>query len=413
MSMATPVRFLDRGSSPHLLTLVAATAFGPLTMTIFLPSLPDIARHFQTDYAVAQLAVSLYLASTAFLQLAIGPASDRYGRRPVMLACFVLALLATLAGVYAPTIEVFLAARIVQAAAVAGMAIGRAVIRDMYETDAAASRIGYVTMAMTLAPMAAPFIGGYFDEWFGWQSTFWVIFGVGALTLALLWADLGETHSGRGGSMAAQVRAWPRLLSSGLFWAYSATAAFSSGAYFAYLGGAPWLASEHFGLAPSQFGLYFVFPATGYVTGNFIAGRYASRLGIHHMMIAGGLVVLAGMAAAILLDRFGPGHPLAFFMPLILLGMGNGIALPGANAGIVSVEPRLAGAASGLGGFLQVGGGAALSVAAGAVIGPGTGPLPLLLVMAASATVAVGSAFAALTLARANRPARIIGEPGQ
>src|SRR5690606_10697078 len=123
-------------------------------------SLPGIARYFDADYAVVQLTVSLYLAATAVLQLVIGPASDRFGRRPVMLICFTIFMVGSIAVIYAPTIELLLAARILQAFAAAGMVLSRAIVRDMVGTDEAASKIGYITMGMAVVPMAAPAIGG-------------------------------------------------------------------------------------------------------------------------------------------------------------------------------------------------------------------------------------------------------------
>lgn len=156
--------FLDRTTPPHILTLVIATAVSALATNVFLPSLPGIARHFEADYAVAQLTVSIYLAATAFLQLGIGPASDRFGRRPVMLACLGIFVVGSVAALWAPTIEILLAARVLQAFSAAGMVLGRAIVRDTVDTDEAASRIGYITMGMALVPMVAPMIGGLLDE---------------------------------------------------------------------------------------------------------------------------------------------------------------------------------------------------------------------------------------------------------
>ncbi len=149
-----------------------------------LPALASgIARYFDTDYAVAQLAVTLYLFANASVQLFIGPLSDRYGRRRTMLFFMGIALAATILAIVAPTIELFLLARLLQGTAIAGMVIGRAVIRDMVGPATAASMIGYVTMAMTLAPMLGPIAGGFLDEWFGWQATFALLFVFGLLAL--------------------------------------------------------------------------------------------------------------------------------------------------------------------------------------------------------------------------------------
>src|SRR5690606_31281471 len=154
-------------ASPHLVTLVMAAAVGPLAMNVFLPSLPGMARHFDSDYAVMQLAVSFYLAATAVLQLSLGPASDRVGRRPVMLVCLAVFLLGTVAAVYAPTVEALLLCRLLQAFSSAGMVISRAVVRDTVGTMEAASQIGYITMGMSVVPMIGPMIGGFLDEIFG------------------------------------------------------------------------------------------------------------------------------------------------------------------------------------------------------------------------------------------------------
>ena len=156
---------------------------------------------------------------------------------------------------------------------------------------------------------------------------------------------------------------------------------FSSGIFFSFLGGAPFVGSVIFKLSPSTLGLYFFTMAAGYMLGNFLSGRYARRVGIGPMMLSGNVVSLIGIVATFLFLTVDTGHPFAFFGPLSLIGVGNGLTLPSANAGMVSVRPHLAGSASGLGGAITLGGGAALSVLAGSVLTPQTGTLPLLLVM--------------------------------
>ena len=175
-----------QGAAPHLVTLVMAAAIGSLAMNIFLPSLPGMAHYFDSDYAIMQLAVSLYLAATAVLQLFIGPASDRFGRRPVMLTCFAIFLVGTLAAVYAPTVEVLLACRLLQAFSSAGMVISRAVVRDTVRTAEAASQIGYITMGMSVVPMIGPMIGGILEEFYGWKASFWLTFGFGVVAFVIV-----------------------------------------------------------------------------------------------------------------------------------------------------------------------------------------------------------------------------------
>ena len=231
--------FLDRATPPSLATLVLVTGMGALNLNIFLPSLPAIAEYYDADYALVQLSVSGYLAVTAILQLFIGPLSDRYGRRPVMLASLAIFLVATVLVIVAPTITLFLAARMLQAAVVASLVLPRAMIRDVVGQEEAASRIGYVTMFMSVVPMVSPALGGFLAALFGWHATFAAAFLFGFVVFLLFFFDAGETHHNRSTSMLRQFGAYPELFRSRRFWGYALTASFSAGAFYAFLGGAP------------------------------------------------------------------------------------------------------------------------------------------------------------------------------
>lgn len=382
-------RFLDRTTPPHIITLVIIAGVAALCMNVFLPSLAAMAIYFETDYAVMQFAVSGYLAATACLQLVIGPLSDLFGRRPVMLASIAIMILATLVCMLAPNITVFMIGRVAQAAIVSGFVLARAIVRDMVPMEQAASMIGYVTMGMSVVPMIGPTVGGLLNDVAGWQSSFALlaILGVGILVLA--WFDLGETNHNKSGSFSQQFHAWPELLRSPLFWAYALTSTFSSGMFFSFLGGAPFVGTVIYGLAPAMLGLQFFFMASGYMLGNFVSGRYASQIGLSLMMLSGNVIAIVGIVTAILLMTGGVDSAYAFFVPLALIGVGNGVTLPSANAGMVSVQPHLAGSASGLGGAMTIGGGAALSVLASSVLSKEAGTWPLLLVMLATGLVAL------------------------
>ncbi|WP_417425030.1 multidrug effflux MFS transporter [Hoeflea sp.] len=404
-------KFLDRTTPPHIVTLVVISGLSALNMNLFLPSLPGIATHYHADYALVQLAVSGYLGFTAILQLLIGPLSDRYGRRPVMLISLVIFLVATALIPLAPTVESFLVIRMLQASVVSGLVLSRAIIRDVVDTDQAASMIGYVTMGMTIAPMLGPALGGVLDEMFGWQSTFVALFLAGLAVLALAAADLGETNQHRSKSMLRQFGAYPELARSRRFWGYTLTATFASGAFFSFLGGGPFVATEILGMTPSELGFYLVFVAVGYMGGNFISGRYASRIGINRMMISGGLIATSGMILSLVLFLAGLWHPFSFFGPILLVGLGNGITLPSANAGIVSVRPQLAGSASGMGGAMIIGGGAAMASLAGAILSAETGPYPLILVMLVSSIFGIFAALYVLKVERSVAAAAPAVEP--
>jgi len=389
MTGPPPVRLFDRTTPPHIMTLVFMAGLSALSMNVFLPSLPTMAAWFGTEYAVMQLALSLYLAVTAVLQLFVGPISDRYGRRPVLLVTIAAFLVFTLGTLVAPTVELFLVCRMGQALVVTGMVLSRAIVRDMVDEAQAASMIGYVTMGMALVPMVGPALGGWLEEAFGWQASFWLMFVCGFGVLALIWADSGETARTRSTSLAAQVRGYPALLRARRFWGYCAVAAFTSGTFFAYLGGMPFVGSIVYGVTPTELGLYFAPTAIGYALGNFISGRFAVRVGVIAMIRAGSLLTLGGLVVQSLMMALTDMPVWLFFTMFAFLGLGNGMVLPSANAGMLSVRPELAGTASGLGGAIMIGGGAALSALTGALLTEQTGPWPLMAVMAVSAVLSV------------------------
>ncbi|MAU44238.1 MAG: Bcr/CflA family drug resistance efflux transporter [Yangia sp.] len=385
------VRFLDRSTPPHIVTLILLAGLSALAMNVFLPSLPRMTEHFHTEYRVMQLSVAIYLGVNALLQIIIGPISDKFGRRPVILWGLVLFLGATLGCIFAPDITTFLTFRMCQAVVVTAMVLSRAVVRDMVPQDQAASMIGYVTMGVAVVPMVGPVFGGMLDEAFGWQSTFWLLFILGALILWMSWRDLGETSVSRGLSLMQQFREYPELFRSPRFWGYALTCALSSGAFFAYLGGAPFVGSEVFHLSPAALGFFFGAPAVGYFIGNGLSGRYSARVGINRMILWGCVLNAAGLGTALMVFAAGFQSEWTFFGFMTFVGLGNGMTIPNATAGALSVRPHLAGTASGLSGAIMIGGGAALSALAGALLQPGTGAWPLLWLMFATGVASIVS----------------------
>lgn len=385
--MTAAPRFLDRATPPHVATLVAMAGVQALATSIFLPSLAHMAEDFGVSYGTMQLSVSLFFVASAILQVALGAVADAVGRRPVLLWSFAGFVAATLGCLLATDIVVFLLCRMAQAVAVAGLVLGRAIIRDSAGPERSASLIGYVTMAMAVLPMLGPVAGGALDEAADWRASFVLLLVAGLLVLALAAADLGETARPRPGGAAAQVRAYPALLGSRAFWAYALCAAFASGAYFALLGGAALVAGA-FGLSPLWTGVALGAPTVGYILGNFLSGRNGGRVGLDRMAALGCAVATAGPALALALVALGWESPWAVFAPCVLLGLGNGLTLPNVMAGSISVRPDLAASAAGLSGALMTAGGAVLAAVAAQAVTPATGPWPLLAIMAASSALA-------------------------
>jgi MFS transporter, DHA1 family, multidrug resistance protein len=382
------------GLNPRLTTLMIAAAMSPLAINLFVPSLPQIVTHFGTTYAMAGLGLSLFLAAMAVLQLIIGPMSDHYGRRPVMIGGVALFIFGTFLCLAAPSIHWFLFGRLVQACAVAGIILSRAVVRDLVSREKAASAIGYVTMGMAVAPMIAPAIGGLLDEWYGWQASFVFLAILGGIGLLTIWFNLPETNANRGAPIAEQMRQYRLLMRTPAFWLFAAAGSSGSAVFFAFLGGAPALASGPLGLTPSQYGLWFAIGAIGYIIGNFLAGRFSERLGIDRMIRVGAIVTVAGcVLPAVLFSTLGLSAG-ALFGPTLLLGIGNGMMLPNTTAAAISVRPDAAGAASGMIGSAQTAIGAALSASAGAVVAGGTAPMALAWLIAGASIIACAFAFA-------------------
>jgi DHA1 family bicyclomycin/chloramphenicol resistance-like MFS transporter len=403
----TAVSAIER-TPPRILTLVLLAGVAMLSMNAFLPSLPAMALHFDADYALMQLSISGYLAMTALLQLAIGPLSDRYGRRPILLWSLLMFSAASIGCIFAPSIEIFLFFRMLQAAVASGMVLSRAIIRDMVEPSKAASMIGYVTVGIALVPMIGPVLGGLIEQTLGWQAVFWLFVAAGLGVYMLVWVDLGETNTNRSTSFAQQFKAYPELFSSRRFWGYTVTAAFASGAFFAFLGGGPIVAVTVFHMSPAQSGFMFGFISVGYMLGNFATGRYASEFGVNKMMMIGTSITAGGMLLAVALVLIGIVDPYTMFGSIFFVGLGNGLTMPSSNAGILSVRPHLAGSASGLGGSMMIGGGAALSAITGALLGPETGPLPMLLMMLLSGSAAFFSALYVIRVERVAGPLKEI-----
>lgn len=404
MSHIPPQRFLDRSTAPSIFTLIVLTGLGALSMNVFLPSLPQMAEYFGAEYGVVQLSVALYFGVNAALQLLVGPLSDRYGRRPVMLVGVAIYCLASLGCLWAPDVITFLVFRMIQASVVVGLVLGRAVVRDLYPRDQAASMIGYVTMGMAIVPMVGPVIGGALGQAFGWKANFWLLFGAGLVILLLAWADLGETARKGEERLRDQFVQYPTLLLSRRFWGYSLSSTLASGAFFAYLGGAPLVGARIFGLEPALLGLFFGAPALGYFFGNFISGRFSVRVGVDRMILWGALITVAGLSTGLGLFFLGYKTALVFFGSMTFVGLGNGMVLPNATSGMMSIRPDLAGTASGLGGSIMLAGGASLSALSGVILSQSDQAYPLIYLMLACA---IGAAASAIYTARRNHALRI------
>ncbi len=368
-----------------LALLISMAGVGTLSLTILVPAMPGLATTFATDPATVQLTVSLYLMGLAVAQLVFGPLSDRFGRRPVVLAGLALASLASTIAIFAASIAGLIAARAVQSlGASTGQTIGRAIIRDLYDREHAASMIGLVTSVVVLMPMVAPLIGGILDTLFGWQSIF--VFVAFTSFTVFFWAALAlpetrtfSTAAGQASHFLADLRA---LCASPRLFGYALCAGLGSAPFFTFLGGAPYVVVGMLGRTSAEYGLWSFAPSIGFMAGNFAVSRLTGRLGIDAMIAWGIVLTIVGCVLNAFVYRALPGWDMAtVFLPQIIIGFGNGLLLPTSIAGAVSIRPQVAGTASGMTGFIQMAIGAGAAQLAGHAIAGASDAMPMLLLM--------------------------------
>ena len=346
----TKPKFLDRLTPPTMFSLVIMTAVSALPMNMFLSSMPNMAAEFGVTYADMTLAITIYLAMTALVQLIIGPLSDLIGRRPVVLGALLISISAAIGSGMADSYLSFMLFRCLQASAMTGTVLSRAVVRDMVAREDAASKIGYVTMGMAIVPMLSIPLGGVLEEAFGWRSIFYFITGASLVTWIILFLDQGETLRHRAASFGDHFRAYPTLLKSVRFWCYVAILALTVSMYTSFIAVSPNIGASVYDLSPSRFALYLTAMPFGYMMGNFLAGRYSKRFGIQWMMNFGGWLLLISFVILFLLAKSFPTVSTYFFLTAFVMAVGNGMVIPNTTAALLEVNPDLAGSASGLSG---------------------------------------------------------------
>jgi DHA1 family bicyclomycin/chloramphenicol resistance-like MFS transporter len=374
-----------------LALLIAMTAIGPTTLNVLVPALPEIANRLATDIATVQLTVSIYLVGLATGQLVMGPLSDRFGRRPVVLAGLTLTVAASVLALGVGTASSLIVARVLQAlGASAGSVVSRAIVRDLFDREHAASMIGLVATVMVVMPLFGPLLGGILDTAFGWESIF--MFTAVTSAIVVVWAALAlpETR-GLNAPPAAQVNFFGNLAAlfkSTRFLGYVGAAAFGSATFFAFLGGGAHVVITLIGRSSAEYGVWFAIGSIGFMAGNFVASRLATRFRLDTLIWWGIAIEAVGVAVGTALIA-GAMHwgPAVVFLPQLIVNFGNGLLLPGSISGAISVRPQAAGTAAGITGFSQMAIGAATAQYAGMLLADSPSGLPLPLLMDALTVV--------------------------
>lgn len=335
-------------------------AIGPVSMALFTPAMPEIVRAFGTTEAAVKMTLSLYFAGFAFAQLVCGPLSDGFGRRPVTIGFMAIYLVGSVIALLAPTIETLIAARFLQGiGAAAGVAISRALVRDLFTHERSARIMSLIGIILAVGPAFAPTLGGLTMELFGWHAIFLLMVLMGmAIVLVTVFAmretvlrDLSRIRP------AALVRTYGRLVATPYFMLACLVIAGTSGALYAQATVLPFILMDQVGLSPSQFGLGMLMQTGSFFCGS-LAGRFLiDRYGAARLVLPGLFCVgLGSFGTAVLLGFYEPTF-LSVMAPVGLYAFGIAFVMPAMMTAAMAPFPHSAGAASALMGFMQMGAG--------------------------------------------------------
>ena len=366
------------GAAVNLL-LTGLVAFQAISTDLYLASLPTMVQVFATTEARVQLTLSVFLLGSALMQLAYGPISDRFGRRPVLRVAIALYIVASLACAAAPTIEALIFFRLLQAVgSCAGVTLGRAVARDLYAPVVAARVLAYMASAMAIAPIIGPMIGSWMTVHLGWQANFLFLAGFGVVCLVGLYTLLDESNLHPDPHAIAPKRIlsnYVSLLSDRVYVGYALAVTLAYCGIFCFISGSSFTLIQVLGLPTEYFGFCFGAAAAGYSVGALMAGRLIARFGIQPMVTAGTLISAVFGLLGALLSWAGIANVWAVLLPFIVVMVGIGFTLPAAIAGAIGPYPRMAGAAAAMVGFLQLGIAAAVGVGVGQILDGTTRPM--------------------------------------
>ncbi|WP_375414911.1 multidrug effflux MFS transporter [uncultured Bradyrhizobium sp.] len=345
-------------STVMLLLLVTMTGIAPVSLYMLVPALPVLAASLGRDISIAQMTVSLYMVGLACSQIIMGPLSDRFGRRPVLLAGLGLMIAASIGCMVAETLPQLIAARFFQALGGAtGMVVSRAIIRDLYPRHRVGAMISLVIAVMMIAQMVSPLIGGLLETAFGWRSIFHAIAAASLLVAIAIAVLLPETRRARDPDPACGFRGDIRsLFTSRAFIAYVLCQVLASQIIFTFAGAGPYIVVTQMGRSSAEYGAWFATTGFAYLVGNLFCVRFAPRHSLERLIWLG--LALQGAGALLNLAWGIAGlnqAPSWLFGTQMLVMVANAFVMSNSAAGAISVRPEAAGTASGAMGFLQMG----------------------------------------------------------
>jgi len=359
---------------------VTMTGVAPIALYMLVPALPMLATTFGRDISVAQMTVSLFMVGLALSQIIMGPLSDRFGRRPVLLGGLGLMVAASIGASFADNLPQLIAARFLFAfGGASGMVMSRAIIRDLYSRDRISSKISLVIAVMMIAQMLSALVGGLIEVNFGWRAVFYAITVMSVLVTLFIAVALPETRRAvdraAGNGFRADLRT---LFTTRAFIGYVLCQVLASSLIFTFAGGGPYIVVTQMGRSSAEYGAWFATTGVAYLVGNLFGVRFAPRHSISNLIWFGLALQLTGAGLNVVSGLTGLNQVPQWLFPAQMIVMfGNAFVMANASAGAISIRPQAAGTASGVMGFLQMGFGALCSQFGAWLGGHFTSPLPL------------------------------------
>lgn len=373
-----------------LITMLVAV--GPLTVSIYVPSLTDIRTALNATEAQVQLTLTAYLLGFGFAQLAVGPLSDRFGRRPVLFAGLILFIGASVLCGFVGSAQELAAMRVLQAfGACTGPVAGRAMVRDLFPAEKARAVFALVGTALAVAPAIAPVIGGQLQAHIGWEANFFALAGIAAALFLLMLALLQETNLQKDPTATSPRRLatnYRTLARDRAFLGYSLVVGFVFFGLFAFAANSPFVLRGLLGLSADAFGWLALFSVSAYVLGSLMSRSLTRSYDLQTVLKAGVCVMAAGGLAMVAVTQAGWVSVPSIVGTNMIFNVGMGLALPNAFAGALGPFPRIAGAASALVGFAQMMIGAAGTIVVAALEDGTARPLGITIAIAGVAAMA-------------------------
>jgi DHA1 family bicyclomycin/chloramphenicol resistance-like MFS transporter len=335
-------------------------AIGPVSMALFTPAMPEIVHAFHTTEGAVKLTLSLYFAGFAFAQLVCGPLSDGFGRKPVTFAFMLIYMAASLLALFSPTIELLIAARFLQGVGAAvGISVARAMVRDLYTHEKSARIMNLMGLILSIGPAVSPTLGGITMELAGWHAIFIVMIAGAVVSLVIVQLFMVETVRRDLSRIrpAALMRSYSSLLRSRYFVLASLVLGGSAGAIYTQATMLPFILMDRVGLSPTQFGIAMLMQSGSYIAGSLVVRMLLRRVAAPRLVPVGlGFMAVGSVGLAIWL-RIAEPSLLSVMAPVGAYTFGIAFVMPSISTAVLAPFPHIAGAASSMSGFFQMGSG--------------------------------------------------------